>query len=165
MGLARWAGRCFAALSMTGWGRSVESEMLPLRCAQHDMAPSHALSRIGVDLAVGEDLSRSFAPCLPLIRPLSRSLSLTHLGHPCIERRAVRPGTHKGPAAPPYHPVPLHVRGLPRHQAMPDGRGSGDGQYVVARGVVGGGWALVWQESLGDSQPGANSPQNCRGES
>jgi hypothetical protein len=32
-------------------------------------------------------------------------------------------------------------------------------RHVVARGVVGGGWALAGQESLGDSQPGVGPPK------
>jgi len=43
-----------------------------------------------------------------------------------------------------------------------DGHGSRGVQHVVARGGVGGGWALAWQESLGDSQPGVG-PTTCRG--
>jgi len=57
--------------------------------------------------------------------------------------RAVRPGTRKGPTAPPGRPVPLHVGEPPRHQATAQRAGSGGVQHVVARGVVGGEWALA----------------------
>ncbi len=58
----------------------------------------------------------------------------------CVERRAVGPGTRKGPTAPPDRPVPLHVGEPPHHQATAWEQGV---QHVVARGGVGGGWALV----------------------
>src|SRR6266568_1855237 len=48
--------------------------------------------------------------------------------------------------APPLYPAtPCHYRSgnRPATRRRPDGRGSGDGQPVVARGAVGGGWALV----------------------
>jgi len=47
---------------------------------------------------------------------------------------------------PPLHPAtPCHSLSgnRPATRRWPDGRGSGDGQPVVARGAVGGGWALV----------------------
>ncbi len=46
----------------------------------------------------------------------------------CIERRVVRPGTHKGPPRPPSHPVPLHFGGPPHHLVTArwtHGRGGG----------------------------------------
>ncbi len=48
--------------------------------------------------------------------------------------------------APPLRPAtPCHYLSgnRPATRRRPDGRGSGDGQHVVARGEVGGGWALA----------------------
>src|SRR6266699_1972143 len=53
------------------------------------------------------------------------------------------PGTRQGPTAPPDHPVPLQVGEPPRHQATARRGRSRGVQHVVARGEVGGGWALV----------------------
>ncbi len=47
-----------------------------------------------------------------------KPLSLTVFRQPRIERRVVRPGTHKGPATPPRHPVPLHFGEPPHHRAV-----------------------------------------------
>ena len=67
--------------------------------------------------------------------PIHRPLSPTVLGQACIERRAVGPGTRKGPTALPDRPVPLQVGEPPRHQATAWEQGV---QHVVARGEVGG---------------------------
>ncbi len=88
---------------------------------------------------------------------IAGSLPDSFLGQACIKRRAVWPGTYEGPTAQNRHPVPLHLaRPLSRssiHSAI-FWRGVASPGNVVARGWVRGGWALVWQESLGDSQPG-----------
>ncbi len=66
-------------------------------------------------------------------------------GQACKERRAVRPGTHKGPTPP--HTAPCHyISGdHPTTRRRRGGHVSGVGarRNVVARGGVGGGWALV----------------------
>jgi len=75
----------------------------------------------------------------------------------------VRPGTHKGPTAPLCHPVPLHF-------AWPPPRASAQCAVVwgravirdvVARGWVGGGWALVGAR-LHDAPLDAWLPQTVR---
>ncbi len=38
---------------------------------------------------------------------------------------AVKPGTRKGPAAPPYRPVPLHFGNRPAAKRRPGGLGAG----------------------------------------
>ena len=60
--------------------------------------------------------------------------------------RVVRPGTHKGPPHPPNRPVPLHVGNTtppPSDGAVDTRAGWWARRHVVARGWVGGGWALV----------------------
>ena len=75
--------------------------------------------------------------------PGRRHLSPRHFSGWSIERRVVRPGTHKGPPYPLNHPVPLHFGDHPTPRRRRNGRGSRGIQHVVARGAVGGGWALV----------------------
>jgi len=72
----------------------------------------------------------------------------------CIERRTMKPGTHKGPPRSPSHPVPLHVGGRrPPARRQRDGRESGARRNVVARGWVGGGWATSSISRIADVLP------------
>ena len=54
------------------------------------------------------------------------------------------PGTHKGPTAPPCHPVPLHIGKPPRHQAT--ARRAWEQECTTCSGT---GWGWGWMGPCG----------------